>query len=367
MFDILEQEDNKPFKIKGIAMIKNSLSKNGRFYSGKLVESIVDNVSTIIERNGAYPLNMMADHPTITTNKTLSVIGKITKMYLEGDNAIIEAEIANTSIGKDIQELIKGGFVEGLSIRATNGKFKNRNINGKIVKDVLEMDLKGVDLVANPGVDGAKVLDIIESEENPGMFISIDEEEEIVTNKEEPTEMDYSKIVLEEFKEKRPDLLEKLKQDFKPVFESEFNLEDLQESIETLKTEKQTLESEKEELATEKETLESELDTAKNNLQEKEEELKTIKEAEEAAKREAHITSKISELKFAESVKEKLKEKVSVLESIEEIDAMLESEVEFLEAVIAESTGVDIKGKGHTGKNDDIDEEEDFINKVMGY
>lgn len=358
-FEILESNgENKPFKIKGIAMIKNKLSKNGRFYSANLVESIVENISKKIEKNGSYPLSMMADHPTAITNKTLSTIGKITKMYLDGDNAIIEAEIANTSIGKDVQELIRGKFVEGLSIRATKGKVKSRYMNGKMVKDVLEMDLRGVDLVTNPGVEGAKILDIIESADS-GTYISIDEEEEI----KEEKQLDYSKITLEEFKNKRPDLLESIKNEFKKIFEDEFKLDELKESASNL----ENLQEEFSSLKEEKEALESDLNIANKTIKEKENELNKIKEAEEKAKRDAYIVEKVGKLKFADSIKERLKDKASVLESIEEIDKMLESEVEFLEQIISESTGINIKGNGHVDNKDGIKESEDFINKVMKY
>lgn len=369
-FEILESEQGKPFRFKGIAMIKNSLSGNGRHYSDKLVEATVNNVKSIIESSGSYPLSVMADHPGMVSNKTLTTVGKIVDMYLDGDNAIIEAEIANTSIGKDVQELIRGKFVEGLSIRASKAKMKKMNINGKMVNDVLEMELQGVDLVTNPGVKGAKVLDIIESNQsNSGLFISIEEEEiiEPVSIKEE-NKLNYSEIVLEELKKQRPDLVAVLKNEFKPVLESELQVDKLQESVDNLTTEKNTLQESLDTLKGEKEVLESDLKSVKESLETKEKELKAIQESEEKAKRDAHIAESIGKLKFADSVKEKLKEKVSVLESTEEIDKVLESEVEFLNMVIQESTGVDLAGKGHTGENKDcnIDEEQDFINLVDG-
>lgn len=368
MFDILEQEANKPFKIKGIAMIKNSLSKNGRYYSDKLVESVVNKVKSVIEANGSYPLTMMADHPNpFTSNKTLSTVGKITDMYLEGDNAVIEAVIANTSVGKDVQELIKGQFVEGLSIRASKGKMKKRNINGKMVNDVMEMELNGVDLVVNPGVDGAKVTDVIESSED-GVFISIEEEiQDIDINEgQEVKTVDLMEAKLADLREKRPDLVESLKQEFKPVFESEFKLDELQESINTLNKEKTELEGKLQESEKSlKEVQESEKDL-KTKLEESENKLKTIEESEKRAKLDAHIAEKIGELKFADSVKDKIKEKLSVLESEEEIDKVLEEEVQYLEAVIKESTGVGISGKGKRGENinENIDDDDEFVKLV---
>jgi len=368
LFDILEQEANKPFKIKGIAMIKNSLSKNGRYYSDKLVESVVNKVKSVIEANGSYPLTMMADHPNpFTSNKTLSTVGKITDMYLEGDNAVIEAVIANTSVGKDVQELIKGQFVEGLSIRASKGKMKKRNINGKMVNDVMEMELNGVDLVVNPGVDGAKVTDVIESSED-GVFISIEEEiQDIDINEgQEVKTVDLMEAKLADLREKRPDLVESLKQEFKPVFESEFKLDELQESINTLNKEKTELEGKLQESEKSlKEVQESEKDL-KTKLEESENKLKTIEESEKRAKLDAHIAEKIGELKFADSVKDKIKEKLSVLESEEEIDKVLEEEVQYLEAVIKESTGVGISGKGKRGENinENIDDDDEFVKLV---
>jgi hypothetical protein len=372
LFDIIQENvDNKPFKFKGIAMIKDSISGNGRRYSGALVESTVNNVKSIIEANGAYPLTVMADHPNgFTSNKTLTTVGKITDMYMEGNNAIIEAEIANTSVGKDVQELIRGKFVEGLSIRASKAKMKKMNIDGRSVNDVLEMELNGVDLVTNPGVKGARVLDILESAENSGVFISI-AEEEIVDIEED--KMDYSKITLEELKANRKDLVESLKVEFKPVFESELKVNELQESVDNLTSDKTELQGKLDESEKTHKELKESFDAKEAELKEAQKQLQEIKEAEEAAKlaeekakREKHIAEKVTELKFADSVKAKIKEEVSTLESIEEIDAKIAEKVEFLNMVIKESTGVDISGKGHSSEKNKKDDQ-DFMDLVMKY
>jgi DNA repair exonuclease SbcCD ATPase subunit len=289
---------------------------------------------------------------------------------MDGNNAIIEAEIANTSIGKDVQELIRGKFVEGLSIRASKAKMKKVNIDGQIVNDVLEMELMGVDLVTNPGVKGARVLDILESAEHSGVYISI-EEEEIVS---EEDKMDYSKITLEELKKHRNDLIESLKEEVKPVFESEFKVNELKESVDNLTVEKTDLATKVEEAENAHKALQESFDNQKKELEEAQEKLQEIKEAQEAAEKaaekaklEAHVAESISALKFADSIKEKIKDKVSVLESVEEIDAKIAEEVEFLNMVIKESTGVDLSGKGKTGDNGQskINEDEEFRRMVM--
>lgn len=368
---ILESEQGKPFKVKGIFMKKDSISKNAYRYSGALVEKTVKVIQEAIKSDGAYPISMMADHPGISANKTLSVVGKVTAAYMENDNAILEAEIANTSAGKDVQELIKGEFVKGLSIRASNAKYKGLNIGGKMVKDVLEMELKGVDLVVNPGVTGAKITDIIESDQSgsSNLYISIDESEEIpennnVLNEEEKT------LDLKELKEKYPDLVESLKQEFKTIMESEDTANTLQGSVNSLTSERDAISGKLEESEKAKTELTESVKDLQGKLEEAEGKLKEIAESEAKAKRDTHIATKLGELKFADSVKAKLKEKVEVLESVEDIDKVLEAEVEFLNMVIQESTGV-IKGKGHTGDNgtkktSKLQEEEDFINKVMG-
>jgi chromosome segregation ATPase len=201
------------------------------------------------------------------------------------------------------------------------------------VNDVIEMDLKGVDLVVNPGVHGAKVLDIIESDNTSNVFISI--EESINPNKDNnkgDPEMKYDlmEATLELLKSKRPDLFESVKEDLKPVFESEFKLGEITESVNTLTTTNGDLQESVNTLTEDKKILEADLDAVKNSLLESENKLKAIEESEKRAKLDTHISESISKLKFADSVKEKLKEKVSVLESTEEIDSVLESEVSYL-------------------------------------
>lgn len=377
LLDVIQERnesENKSFKFKGIAMIKNSISGNGRRYGGELVENTVKAIKAILENQGSYPLSVMADHPGAVSNKTLTTVGKITDIYMDGDNAIIEAEIANTSVGKDVQELIRGKFVEGLSIRASKAKMRTVNIDGQIVKDVLEMELNGVDLVTNPGVKGARVLDILESAEHSGVFISIEEEEIIVDKTHEEDIMDYSKITLEELKKNRADLIESIQDEFKPILESELKVNELQESVDNLKVEKDGLEKKIEESEKAQKELQESLDAKNTELQEAQDKLKEIEEAEqkaiaeaEKAKRNTHIAESISKLKFADSVKEKLKAKVEVLESIEEIDTRLAEEVSFLEMVIKESTGIELSGQGNTGDNNPgrIDEDEEFRKMVM--
>ncbi len=282
-FDILEQETGKPFKVRGVFMKKNTLSRNCRYYSDKIVESTVKIMSEIIEGRGAYPISMMADHPGVASNKTLSTIGKITKVYLDGDNAVLEAEIANTSLGKDVQELIRGSFVEGLSIRATNGKFKKKYIGDKLVNDVLEMEIKGVDLVVNPGVDGMKITDIIESDQtdSSNIYISINEEEDIPGDTPQGKVDEEEIMNLQELKEKYPNLVTELKDEHKKLFESEFKVADLTESVNTLTDSVNSLTESEKELQGKLEEAEGTIKT----LQENEAELKgKLEEAESELK-----------------------------------------------------------------------------------
>lgn len=373
MFDIKESDGTKPFTIKGIAMKKDATSTNGFHYSTKIVEKTVTAIKESIQKNGSYPISMMADHPTATTNKVLSVIGRITDIYLEGNNAIVEAEIANTSVGKDVQELIKGKFVEGLSIRASNAKFQKKYIGSNLVKDVLEMDLKGVDLVVNPGVDGARVIDIIESDQSDStnLFVELLESEEVIDTiiPQDNINEEENKLDINELKSKHPELVESLKNEFKTLFESEKSTGELQESFNEMSKEKETLEAklvESEKTATD---LQESLTSTETKLQEAESKLATIEESTQTAVRTAHIDTKLAELKFADTVKDALRKKVEVLESTDAIDALLESEVEYLNLAIKSATGFD-PGKGktgdnHSGKTDKLHEEEDFINKVL--
>jgi hypothetical protein len=374
MFDILESEQGKPFKIRGIFMKKNSVSSKMFHYSDKLMEATVKKIQESLDNGGSYPINMMADHPSVASNKTLSIIGKITAAYIDGDNAIMEAEIANTSVGKDVQELIRGDFVKGLSIRANNPKIRNVNIGGKMVKDVLEMELRGVDLVPAPGVNGAGITDIIESDDgSDSIFISIEESEiEDVTNVEEENTLD-----LKELKLKHPELIEALKGEFKQLFEDESKVTELQESFDALTSDKGVLETKLTEsetangvLTTSVTDLTAQLEAANLKLTESEAAVAVIQESEAKAKRDSHISDKLAGLKYADSVKSKLKEKVEVLESVEAIDALLESEVAYLDMIIKEST-TKPSGKGRTGDNGKgttkltkLEEEEAFINMV---
>jgi len=146
---VLEESKSKgTMKIAGIFQRADSPNHNKRIYEKKiLVREMKRLDEAIIERRLMGEL----DHPTHDAVKLGNVSHLITKLSMNGEDMIGEAEILNTPCGQVAQALIKGGVKLGISSRGM-GTLTERG-EYSLVND--DFKLVTFDLVADPSTKGA--------------------------------------------------------------------------------------------------------------------------------------------------------------------------------------------------------------------
>jgi len=146
---VLEESKSKgTMKIAGIFQRADSPNHNKRIYEKKiLVREMKRLDEAIIERRLMGEL----DHPTHDAVKLGNVSHLITKLTMNGEEMLGEAEILNTPCGQVAQALIKGGVKLGISSRGM-GTLTERG-EYSLVND--DFKLVTFDLVADPSTKGA--------------------------------------------------------------------------------------------------------------------------------------------------------------------------------------------------------------------
>ena len=143
-----ESKSNGTMKIAGIFQRAGSPNHNKRIYEKKL---LIREMSRLDEAIGERRLMGELDHPAHDAVKLGNVSHLITKLRMQGNDMIGEAEILNTPCGQVAQALIKGGVKLGISSRGM-GSLTERGDYSTVNDD---FKLVTFDLVADPSTKGA--------------------------------------------------------------------------------------------------------------------------------------------------------------------------------------------------------------------
>ncbi len=139
----------------GGTFIRPGVSKNGRLYTAENIGKAVGRMQTAAV-NGELPLSMYTSHGTAFKDDALAQIGKITHVEQMPDgSARFEADIADTTAGKDIANLAIGKYIKGVSIRGMWGSDPYETDDGHMTAD--DLIIRGVDFTNSPGVEGAEI------------------------------------------------------------------------------------------------------------------------------------------------------------------------------------------------------------------
>lgn len=231
---VFEEEAGQPSSniIKGVFLKSNTISKNGRFYSEKIVKDFINQINA-----GKEIITMWTNHYPM--DETLATVGKVLEAWYEEKTGLawFRAKVASTSAGKDIISLLKDKFIEGVSIRYYPIEVKEAQIQDKTYFNVLKAELFGIDFVATrTGVPVAKIRSISSEEleeferafngeeerEMPDLEKEVKEtDNEVLTDKEEITknkieDKEEEKIKVEEKPEEKPEDKVETKEDETP-------------------------------------------------------------------------------------------------------------------------------------------------------
>ena len=147
---ILEESSTKgTMKICGVFQRADTPNHNKRIYEKKLLVRELDRLKeSLSERRLMGEL----DHPSHDSVKLQNVSHLVTKLSMNGNDMIGEAEILNTPAGQVAQALIKGGVKLGISSRGMGSLEEGPEGNSMVSED---FKLVTFDLVADPSTKGA--------------------------------------------------------------------------------------------------------------------------------------------------------------------------------------------------------------------
>lgn len=154
--DFIEEDKAQPFRFSGIALKGGTESKNGRYYPKEVVEKAVNEAKDNLDE-----LRIMVGHPEKNETSPVPIVGKFLSIeFDEKGNVPFEAEIGNTSLGKDAQEALRANLWQDLSIRA-EGSMVKESVDGRKREKVTELHLRGLDFVIEGGIPESKVTKIL--------------------------------------------------------------------------------------------------------------------------------------------------------------------------------------------------------------
>ncbi len=146
-------QDGKDMFLSGIFMQASIKNRNGRLYPiNELATAVKSAESRIKEQNG---LLGELDHPQTLSINLDRVSHVITGLKLESNNVIGKAKLLNTPMGSIAKELIKSGWMPGVSSRGAGTVNESGGVSG--------FQFVTVDIVAQPSAPGALPNTVYES------------------------------------------------------------------------------------------------------------------------------------------------------------------------------------------------------------
>ena len=178
----MAQTNTKVATIRG-TLLKVGVSKNRRLYTAENIKSAAEAAKSDLA--AGKTLNMYTTHDAAAKDDPMALVGKFTKVWQETDGSLkFEADVPNTTTGRDYANLTDGGFQRTISIRGGWGSTPTiEDYDGQQVLTAPTLRLGGADGTASPGVEGASIegIDFLESfvesdgNFNPAVFMDITE------------------------------------------------------------------------------------------------------------------------------------------------------------------------------------------------
>jgi hypothetical protein len=145
--------------VRGI-FIRPGVSKNRRLYTRENIGKAIERMKGHLASGEGLPLTMATSHAAAFNDDALATVGRIVNVkQLPDGSGMFEAEIANTSQGRDIAALAVGKFIKGVSIRGEwLGNLENVTADdGMEATTAHDLRINGIDFTHSPGVDGAEI------------------------------------------------------------------------------------------------------------------------------------------------------------------------------------------------------------------
>jgi outer membrane protein OmpA-like peptidoglycan-associated protein len=181
--------------LKGV-LLRPGLSKNRRLYTTENIASAVEGMNKAIASPDGLLLNMATGHKAAFNDDALDTVGRITSVHqLSDGSATFEADVPNTSKGRDIAALTTGPkpFIKSVSIRGRwlGDVTPTVGDDGEEAVTAPGLEIFGVDFTGRPGVGGAEITAAVlaeAQEADPAIIFESAEEWEFVDETGEPVE-----------------------------------------------------------------------------------------------------------------------------------------------------------------------------------
>jgi hypothetical protein len=142
--------------LEGCIQAFNTKNRNGRIYPKEIlmraVNDYIENNINQFKSFGTYLTPGELDHPDTSTVSGRNISHLVTKIWVEGNKIMGRIKILNTILGKEIQELVKGGLQLGISSRGMGSISETRD-DADIVGE--DFELICWDIVTDPSTPGA--------------------------------------------------------------------------------------------------------------------------------------------------------------------------------------------------------------------
>ena len=161
---MLPATTNRIAQIKSYFLEDDAISLNGRKYPATSVDRLVQSAQAQLSDPEALPLTCYLSHDHAYTDETRGLVGKIVGVGKEGTKAFALIDIPNTTAGRDVTTLIRGGYIRSQSLRASNAEmYLDKNSPVPMVGGA-NLRLEGIDFTTSPGLPQvARIADITES------------------------------------------------------------------------------------------------------------------------------------------------------------------------------------------------------------
>jgi Zn-finger nucleic acid-binding protein len=161
------EEKKGPMVVRFKATKVNVINDNNRLYPNEVMTDAVDRSKKSYVETGKmvgetpHPKSFKGKNGQVVFDTKLenSVI-KGRNLFMKNGEVFLDAEILETTKGKDLKVLIDQKVPVGISMRAL-GNSVQRNINGKVVDIATFLDIQSFDIVMNPATEGCGVVEVL--------------------------------------------------------------------------------------------------------------------------------------------------------------------------------------------------------------
>jgi len=161
VLQLVEDQQTGKTKARGTFALADTPTSNRRIYPRRLWERETGKLQKAIEERKLFGT---LDHPEDGRTRLSEVSHIITKLYLDGNQVIGEAEILDTIPGQNLKAIIKAGGRVGVSSRGVGSTQTVEE--GELVQD--DYNLTTFDFVANPAESSAYPKVVVEEKLNTG-------------------------------------------------------------------------------------------------------------------------------------------------------------------------------------------------------